>query len=133
MLSPNASKMEIAEKMGINSKRLYEILKEAKEENLISFSDPLDRVEYELIPKVVDNLNFFLDAKDKTVTIEAAKGTLFRAYQESKGLSDTNSTMLALKIELPDGHTANVLTGHIVGRPKGLPTTVINLDPSHES
>lgn len=117
---PNASKSSIAEKMGLSPKRLYEIILEGRREGLIEFSDPLDRIDYELVPKILDNLNHFLDLRDKTVTIEAAKGTIFKAYQESKGISDSNQTVLALKIELPDGNDVKLVAGRIVGVPKQL-------------
>ena len=117
---PSATKAELAEKMGLTAKRLYEIIQKGRETGLIKFVDPIDRIDYELIPKIVENLNYFLDAKDKTVTIEAAKGTIFKAYQDSKGISDSNSMVLALKIEMPEAMDAKILTGHIVGKPKAL-------------
>lgn len=120
MTLPNATKAEIADKMGITPKRLYEILQEGRSEGILEFSDPLDRIDYELVPKILDNLNHFLDIRDKTVTIEAAKGTLFKTYQESRGLTESSQTVLALKIEMPDGQDVKIVTGHIVGRPKEL-------------
>ena len=124
---PTATNGMIAEMMGLSRNGLGRIIKTAHEAGLLEFDDPLERVEYELIPKIVDNLNFFLDAKDKTITIEAAKGTLFRAYQESKGISDGNQTVLALKIERADsdGGEVRVTTGHIVGKPRSLQPAVI--------
>lgn len=129
MMFPNAPRTELAEKMGITPKRLYEIITKGKEEGLIEFSDPLERIDYEIIPKIVDNLVHFLDARDKTVTIEAAKGTLFPAYKESRGMTETNQTVLALKIELPDGNEVKVIGGgRIVGVPKPLDEPIIDLD-----
>ncbi len=118
MAFPDLPKREQAEKMGITYKRMHEIIIQGQALGLIKFIDPLDRIDYELIPKIVDNLNYFLDAKDKTVTIEAAKGTLFRTYQESKGITEGSQTVLALKIEMPEGNAMPILTGHIVGKPK---------------
>lgn len=117
---PNISKAELAEKMGIPKSALHKMIKDAQEAGILTFDDPLDRVEHELIPKVIDNLNYFLDAKDRTVTIEAAKGTVFRQFQESKGISDNAQTVLALKIEQADGQTIKIATGRIVGQPKEL-------------
>lgn len=129
MMFPNAPKTEIAEKMGLSAKRLYEVITAGKEAGLIEFSDPMDRIDYEIVPKIVNNLIEFLDAKDKTVTIEAAKGTLFKAYQESRGLNEQNQTVLALKIEVPDGQEVKVLAGRIVGTPKRLADPIIELNP----
>lgn len=120
MVYPNSSKIEIAEKMGISHTTLYKIITEAQAQGLIKFTDPLERIDYEIIPKIVDNLNHFLDARDKTVTIEAAKGTLFRTYQDSKGITDGAQTVLALRIEQPKEGDIKILAGHIVGKPKGL-------------
>ena len=129
MMFPNAPRTELAEKMGITPKRLYEIITKGKNEGLIEFSDPLERLDYEIIPKIVDNLIYFLNAKDKTVTIEAAKGTLFPAYKESRGMSETSQTVLALKIELPDGNEIKVVGGgRIVGTPKALDEPFVDLD-----
>ena len=127
MVYPNSAKADIAEKMGISAATLYKIITDAQAQGLIKFTDPLERIDYEIIPKIVDNLNHFLDAKDKTVTIEAAKGTLFKSYQESRGISDGNQTVLALKIEMPDGQDVKILTGHIVGKPKSLSEAEDNL------
>lgn len=120
-LSPNETMAAIAEKMGVGRSHLYTLIKQGQEAGILVFSDPMERIEYQIIPKVVDNLNYFLDAKDKTVTIEAAKGTIFRAYQDSKGITDGGQTILALKIEQADGSELRVLTGRIVGTPKELP------------
>jgi hypothetical protein len=120
MLNPNATMGDIADKMGIASTTLYRLIKDGQAAGVLVFEDPLKRIEHQIIPKVVDNLNFFLDAKDKTVTIETAKGTLFKAYQDSKGMTEGNMTVLALKIEQAGGPEMKVVTGHIVGRPKGL-------------
>ena len=131
MMNPNQPVSAIAEKMGISRTQLYNVIKDGQSAGFLTFDDPLERIEHQIIPKVVDNLNFFLDAKDKTVTIEAAKGTLFKSYQDSKGISDGNTTVLALKIEQADGGSeVKVLSGHIVGRPKGLPSVGEIVDES---
>ncbi len=122
VLNPNATLKDLAGMMGIAPGTLYKVIKEGQETGILTFDDPLARIEHEIIPKVVDNLTYFLDKKDKTVTIEAAKGTIFRQFQDSKGISDGNQTVLALKIEQADGTDIKVMTGHIVGSPKGLPT-----------
>lgn len=84
------------------------------------FEDPLSKLEHEVIPKVVANLSKFLDEGDKTVTIETAKGTIFRQYADSKGISEQPVTVLALKIEQPDEMNGGmkVVAGHVVGKPR---------------
>lgn len=118
-LEPGITNTEIARRMGISRQSLQALIYKAQQEGLLKFEDPLDKIEYEVIPKVVNNLNHYLDAKDKTVTIETAKGTIFKAYQESKGINEAAQTILALKIEAaPGGEGVKVVSGHIVGKPR---------------
>lgn len=110
---------EAARQIRIGRKLLNSSIQKAVEEGWLKFEDPLAKIEYQIIPKVVRNLNRFLDEGDKTVTIETAKGTLFKQYQESKGITDTHNTILALKFEIPeDGGDVKIIQGHIVGKPK---------------
>lgn len=133
MTYPNETMKGLAEKMGIDRRYLHAIIRDGREAGILVFDDPLDRIEHEIVPKIVDNLNHFLDLKDRAVTIEAAKGTIFRSYQDAKGIVDGPQTILALKIEQPDGSDIKILTGNIVGRPKELTHSIINLEPTHES
>lgn len=133
MALPDATKSDIAAHMGITTAQLYSVMTRGKAAGLLTFTDPFDVIDFELIPKVVDNLNYFLDKRDRTVTIEAAKGTLFRTYQESKGVSEAPQVALALKIEMPSSPTGSpgVLTGHIVGKGRNA-DTVSSVISSHE-
>lgn len=115
--NPNITQADIARTIGISVSSLQGYLYKARKEGWITFEDPLNKLEYEIIPKVVENLNHFLDAKDKQVTIETAKGTLFKSYQESKGISDAPKTVLAIKLETPEGEV-QIVSGHIVGKPR---------------
>jgi hypothetical protein len=108
---------------GFSPRTLYGIIYRATKEGWLRFEDPVQRIENEIIPKVVDNLSRMLDEGNERVTIETAKGTIFRKYQEEQGISDAAQTILALKIEQPDGTETKILTGRIVGRPKAIPTT----------
>jgi hypothetical protein len=120
---PDWTHAEIAKKLGILPRTLYGIIYRATKEGWLRFEDPVQRIENEIIPKVVDNLSRMLDEGNERVTIETAKGTIFRKYQEEQGISDAAQTILALKIEQPDGTETKILTGRIVGRPKAIPTT----------
>jgi hypothetical protein len=115
-IEPGISNKEVARRFGLAPHSLNALITKATKEGWLIFEDSLSRLEYEIIPKVTDNLNYFLDKKDKTVTIETAKGTLFKQYQESKGISDAPQTILALKIEPADDDTVKVITGQIIGR-----------------
>jgi len=120
-IEPEITNTESARRMGITRQYLQKVIRLGAREGWLVFDDPLQRVEHLIIPKVVDNLNAFLDAKDRQVTLEVAKGTLFKQFQESKGLAQGgNVTVLALKIELPQTENAQleIVEGQIVGRPK---------------
>lgn len=122
-LDPEISNIEAAKKLGVAKQYLYKVINEGTKSGWLRFDDPLARVEHQLIPKVIDNLNHFLIEGDKTVTIEVAKGTIFKSYQEAKGLNQGSQTVLALKIELPpmgNNMQAEVVEGQIVGQPKVL-------------
>lgn len=115
---PDLSHADIARRLGLAPRTLYSIITKATKEGWLKFSDPISRIENEIIPKVVDNLSMFLDQKNERVTIETAKGTIFRKYQEEHGISDVAQTVLALKIETSDPSTVKVVTGRIIGKPK---------------
>lgn len=117
---PGITNIEIARRMGILPATLNNYIYVARKAGWLEFSDPLLRLEHEIIPKTIDNLNSFLDAKDKQVTIEVAKGTIFKMFQESKGISEAPKTILALKIEMPPAAEGmvKVATGMVVGTPR---------------
>lgn len=118
---PGITNKEIAERLGISPNYLSVLIHQARKDGWLKFNDPLEKLEYEIIPKAVENLGFFLDARDKQVTIEVAKGTLFKQFQDSKGISDAPQTVLALKIEAPDqSQGTKIITGQIVGVPRQL-------------
>jgi hypothetical protein len=131
-VEPKVTNAEIAERLGVAPRTLSNYLSRAVKEGWLSFADPVSRVEHEIIPKTVENLIGFLDAKDRTVTIEVAKGTLFKQWADSKGITDgQNQTVLAIKIDtvLPDGVALPESKSVMVGRPK-LPTPqVIDVFP----
>jgi len=118
-LEPDITNREAAKRLGVHANYLNSTITKAAKEGWLRFEDPLNRLEFQVLPKVVDNLDRFVEEGDKTVTIEVAKGTLFKAYQESRGLSDASQTVLALKIE-PASGDIKVVTGQIVGKPRQL-------------
>lgn len=117
-LDSDLTNIEIAKRLGLTRQTLQGYLTKATREGWLKFDDPLEKIEHEVIPMTVDNLIHFLSIKDKTVTIEAAKGTIFKTYLDSKGVSNNQSTVLALKIEMPDGKDTPIVTGQILGKPR---------------
>lgn len=139
-LNPELKTAEIARRIGLPPSTLYSYISRAVKQGILKFDDPISRLDYEIAPKVLDNLNTYLDQKDKQVTIEAAKGLLFPAYKEAKGISDQqNRNFLAIKFEFPAGADpvlaggsdgpAKTIGGTVVGRPKEL-GTVIDIEPT---
>ena len=85
-------------------------------------ADPKDQVEYELANKVVRNLGVLLDCGDlktqKEVTLEVAKGTLFKKFDQQVNVPLPNMNVLSLRIEMPRGAEAiTVREGSIGGKP----------------
>lgn len=113
--------MEIAERLDLAYSTVKNIVHRANKEGLIQYDDPFERFENQLIPKVVDNIEYWLDKQDKKMTIEAAKGAgIFKAHQAIKVEGQAPQTVLALKIEMPEasGLEAKTVVGHVVGKPR---------------
>jgi hypothetical protein len=121
MLEPNISTADAARRLGISPKTLYAYISRANREGWLRFDSPMDRIEYEVIPKAVDNLKYWLDLKDKTATLETMKGTAFPAYREQLGIQEAPTTVLAIKIEPTphrDGQEMVITNNRILGRSK---------------
>lgn len=116
---PTITYKEAGVKLGVQAGTLRNIVYRAVKEGWLKFEDPFSRIEFELIPKTIDNLNKFLSEGDKQVTIETAKGTIFREYQERKGISEQTQNIIALKIEMPPDE-AKIVVGHVVGKPRAI-------------
>jgi hypothetical protein len=115
---------EVAETLGLAPRTITGYLSRAASEGWLKFQNPFDRFEHEIIPKVVDNIAYYIKKRDKTMTIEAAKGGgIFKSYGSVKTESDTPHTVLALKIETvgPSGINPPAIQGHVIGKPRQLP------------
>lgn len=117
---PNLAVNEASRRMGLNPNTLSGMISKAVRDGWLKFDDPMDRIEHQIIPKTLDNLESLLDKHDRTTTIEVAKGTIFRTYAASKGVSDAPQTVLALKIETQGHDQVKVLEGHVVGKAREL-------------
>lgn len=129
-LQPDITHAEIAAKIGISPETLRHHITKAGKQGLLSNLDPIEQLKYQIIPKVVDNLNEFIDQKDKQVTLETAKHTIFKAYQASEGIQDQNNMVLALKIEAADPTQPKNITGEIIGTARSLDSagSIIDVD-----
>lgn len=117
ILEPNITVKQAAKRMEITDRTLYRAIKQGIKEGWFAFDDPMDKLEHEVIPKLIENINEFVDKKDKFVTMETAKATIFKVYQAAHGASDAPVTMLALKIENASPDEGKVFTGVVVGKP----------------
>lgn len=117
---PGITNAEVARRLGIAPATLNTILMRARRAGWLVIEDPMDLIEYDLVPKIINNLNTFLDKGDRTVTIEAAKGVLFPQYRESKGIVENKIAVLGINIQMPEGEMAEgpVRRGTIAGVPK---------------
>lgn len=77
-------------------------------------ADPKDNVEFELSHKVIRNLNEMMDSKNKKVrnevTLEMARGHLFKKFDQAKEQTLPAMNVLSVKIEMPS-------SGEVVPRP----------------
>lgn len=120
MLEPGISTAEVARRLGVSPSSLNSQISKGRREGWLRIEDPMLKIEHELIPKIVKNLNVFLDQGDRTVTVEAAKGVLFPSYRDAKGIVENKVAILGLNIQLPE--TKDLPTdqrrGNIFGAPK---------------
>ena len=119
-IEPDITNLEIAQRMGLHKQYLYRTINQAVKDGWLSFDDPMARIEHEIVPKALDTISQHLDDGDAKMAIEVAKGAIFPAYKESKGVSQHGTNIaIALKVELPEGLVApDIIEGQIVGRPK---------------
>lgn len=117
-MEPKLTFPEAAARLGLNVHTLKSYIYKASKDGHLKFDDSMQRIEYEIIPKVMDNLKEFLDKKDRTVTLETAKGTVFKQFQAAQGIQDGGNMVLALKIETQPAEEVRTVAGVIVGTPK---------------
>ena len=129
ILEPGITNLEVARRLGIRTDTLSHYITRGTKEGWLKFDNPIDRIEFDIVPKVVENLDYFLKRRDKQVTIETAKGTIFKQYQEAKGISDAPQTVLALKIEAaPLGGNEAPIKAVVVGKAR----SVVDVKPTIE-
>lgn len=124
------SDQEIAQGLGISEKSISPYVYRATKNGWLDIDDPTQKLEYQLMHKVVRNLDTSLDDGIRHVTsgmpvgtqvaLEMAKGTLFKKYDAETGAGPA-TTIVAVKIEMPDGPRPQVRAGNDVG---GVPAHV---------
>jgi hypothetical protein len=124
-IEPSLTHKDAAERLGIAPQTLTNLIHKASKEGWLKFENPMDELEYEIMPKVTHNLKYYLDQGDKDITIKTAQGTIFKQFLASKGVQEAPSTVIAFKIEMPDGVDASNppnIKGVIVGKGRTLET-----------
>ncbi|MCA1839690.1 MAG: winged helix-turn-helix domain-containing protein [Actinobacteria bacterium] len=116
--NPQMTNPEIAKTLGLSPNTLSSIISRARREGWLTFNNPLDVIEHDIIPKTLANINARLDLNDKDVTIEAMKGFIVPQWKEARGLNENKVTVLALKIEMPEGDPSAVQRGTISATPR---------------
>ena len=113
--------VEIAAKLAISPRTLRNYLFHAHREGWLKIDDPLERLHTVIVPKVIDNIEYFIDRKSEKMTIETAKGTgVFQTHQAVRLESDTPQAVLALNIQMAPPNEPKQVGGSIVGTPKML-------------
>lgn len=118
--NPDASNIEIAKELGITVRNLRAALYKGRKQGWLEFSDPLNELKYGMVPKAMENLGLFLEARDKDITRDIIKATVLAEFAAAEGLQQQPNTVFALKIEVPEGFdrttAAANIKGVIVGR-----------------
>lgn len=112
----------VAEQLGITKNTLKVYMYRAHKSgwlNIASFEDPDDKLEIVLKSKTIANLDAFLDARDKEVTLETAKGLgLFKQHQMIKtDAAPAIGIALSVNVEMPTGTVSTARPGSIGGAP----------------
>lgn len=97
---------EIAAALNLSQRSLSSYLYKAGKNGWLNIDNPKDRLEYQVLHKVVRNIDDMLDSPDpevkQQVTMETAKGTIFKSFGEQMQQL-APSTLVAIKIEMPPG------------------------------
>ena len=98
---PNWSTARIATELGMSKASLYRSIGQARKKGILKIEDVEDQIEHVLKPKVMENIEHYLNEKDKEMTIQAAKG--IGIFTPKQGSADQPTTVIGIKIEMPPG------------------------------
>jgi hypothetical protein len=130
-LEPKLTHADAAARLGIAGQTLTNLLHKASKAGWLRFDDPLADLEYKQIPKANGVIDYHLDQGDKEVAVKLLQATAWKQYAASKGVSETPTTVLALKIEMPEGmlpqQGSTPIKGVIVGQPRTFDAEVVEV------
>jgi hypothetical protein len=128
-IEPKLTHADAAARLDIAPQTLNNLIHEATKAGWLQFKDPMAELEYEMIPEANRVIKNAMKAGDTDTAVKLAQATIWKQYAASKGVSDTPTTVLALKIEMP----ANVnpsdvpIKGVIVGQPRSIDAEIIEV------
>lgn len=118
---------EIAKALGLSVKTIPGYLYKAGANGWLTFTDPKDTLEYQILHKAVRNLDELLDVPDlatKTeVTLKALDGMVWR--KQDLGPQNTQQSIVAVKVEVVNGGVTAVREGTVMGAGKYLEAEVL--------
>lgn len=118
---------EIAKTLNLSPKTIPGYLYKAGANGWLTFTDPKDTLEYQILHKAVRNLDELLDVPDlevKTeVTLKALDGMLWR--KQDQGHQNTQQSIVAVKVEVVNGGVTEVREGTVMGAGKYLEAEVL--------
>lgn len=96
-------------------------------------TNPRDALDFDIMHKVVRNIGEALDSNDDErrdrMAVKVAEGTIFKSYDAQAGQEKPAMTMIAVKVEMPEGYAPTVREGAAVGSPNYIDGQVVE----HES
>lgn len=123
----------IAEALGISVKSISPYIYRATKNGWLTLDDPKARLEYQMMHKVMDNINEGLNDTSRHMTsgmrvktavaLKVAEGTIFKQF-DTVADRTPSTTIVAVKIEMPEGPRPQIRAGNDVG---GVPAHVEGL------
>lgn len=125
--------VEIAKALNISPKSISPYVYRAGRNGWLDIDNPKERLQYQVMHKVVRNLDAALDSqailntgmKESTaVTLKVAEGTLFKQFAETP-TGPVQQAIVAIKIEMPQGAPQQMREDTIGGLPSHVEAEVL--------
>lgn len=122
---------DIGKSLGLSKNTVTSYLYRAGKNGwLEDLDDPKDGLDFDVMHKVVRNMHDALDSKDEdrrdSMTKEIAKGTIFKRYDADAAQQAPPMTVLAVRIEMPEGTPRTMRPGTAVGVPQYIDGDVVS-------
>lgn len=113
---PDLTNKDIAARLGITVSTLQSCIYQARKQGWLTFEDPFNKIQYEMIPTNIEHMQALMDAGDQKAIIEVFKQLTAPAYRDSQGITkDVTNNIIAIKIEMPPADQMPIVKGVIVG------------------